>query len=50
MEQLFVSAENKLPAAGIHAFNFYSLGVPATVVIDDKLPLSEDKDTQLFAR
>ena len=40
-ERLFVSPENELPSAGIHAFNIYSLGVPHTVVIDDKLPLNK---------
>ena len=40
-DKLFVSVENKLPESGIHAFNFYSLGVPATIVIDDQLPLNK---------
>ena len=49
MEKVFVNAENKLPAAGIHALNFYSLGVPATVVIDDKLPMKNKKEV-LFGK
>lgn len=40
--KLFVNDNNELPSSGIHAFNLYSLGVPATVVIDDTLPLDNN--------
>ena len=39
MEKAFLNKENYLNEAGIYAFNFYSLGVPHTVVIDDYLPI-----------
>ena len=41
METAFLNKENYLNEAGIYAFNFYSLGVPHTVVIDDYLPVRQ---------
>jgi len=36
-----VENDNTINEAGIYAFNMYAVGVPITVVIDDKLPLME---------
>ena len=44
LERVLVNAENKLNAAGIHAFKFWALGVPRPVVVDDKLPLGPAED------
>ena len=52
MEKVFLNRENYLNAAGIYGFNFYSLGVPHTVIIDDFLPLedgSHGKKTTVFS-
>ena len=40
IERVFVNDEKS--DRGIYAVNFYTLGVPHTVVIDDYLPLRED--------
>ena len=42
MEKVFLNQDNYQNKAGIYAVNFYSLGVPHTVVIDDYLPLRAD--------
>jgi len=39
LEKVFLNTENELNAAGIYAVNFYTLGVPHTVIVDDMLPL-----------
>ena len=39
VEKLFLNANNEVSKAGIYAVNFYTLGVPHTVVVDDWLPL-----------
>ena len=43
MEKVFLNSDNKLNKAGIYAMNFYTLGVPHTVIIDDYLPLMPHK-------
>ena len=43
MEKVFLNSDNKLNKAGIYAMNFYTLGVPHTVIIDDYLPLMPPK-------
>ena len=42
MEKVFLQKENYLNQAGIYGFNFFTLGVPHTVVIDDYLPVETD--------
>jgi len=39
VENVFLNLENKLSPNGIYGVNFYLLGVPHTVIIDDYLPL-----------
>jgi hypothetical protein len=39
VEKIFLNENNEVSNAGIYALNFYTLGVPHTVVIDDYLPL-----------
>ena len=45
MEAIFLnkSEDDRLNKAGVYAVNFYTLGVPHTVVIDDHLPLMPSK-------
>lgn len=52
VEKMFLNPSNQLSPNGIYGVNFYSLGVPLTVIVDDYLPLSMDsegKKTTLFA-
>jgi len=46
IEKIFLNEE--LSSNGIYGFNFYILGVPHTVTIDDKLPLNSS-GTSVFA-
>lgn len=41
IERIFVNPDNELSANGIYAVNFYTLGVPHTVIVDDYLPVTE---------
>ena len=51
MEKVFINTETN--ANGIYGVDFYTLGVPHTVIVDDLLPLSASGDgthaTQLAA-
>jgi calpain-5 len=40
LESVFLNTESDLNSQGIYAVNFYALGVPHSVVIDDQLPIS----------
>ncbi len=42
LENVWIDTDNELSAAGIYAMNFYTLGVPHTIIVDDWLPLTED--------
>ena len=44
LEKVFLNTENYQNRAGVYGFEFYSLGVPHTVVIDDFLPLRTGAD------
>ena len=48
MESLFLNNSPELNAAGAYAVNFYSLGVPHTVVVDDYLPTQKVLDDQTW--
>jgi len=51
-ESIFLNNDNELNSAGIYGVNFYTLGVPHTIIIDDWLPLEQLWDgsyTTLFA-
>ena len=39
VEKIFLNKENEQNAAGIYGLEFYRLGLPTTVVIDDWLPV-----------
>ena len=39
MEKVFLNNKNELSKNGIYAVNFFTLGVPHTVVVDDYLPV-----------
>lgn len=39
LEKVFLNHSNDLNDAGIYGVNFYTLGVPHTVIVDDFLPL-----------
>ena len=41
VEKAFHNTSNNLNAAGAYAVDFYTLGVPHTVVVDDFVPLTE---------
>ena len=47
LEKVFHNSSNKLNSAGIYAVDFWSLGVPHTVVVDDYLPLKTNGDGTL---
>lgn len=52
VEKLFLNTENELNRSGVYGVNFYTLGVPHTVIVDDFLPLMEDRNSNtqtLFA-
>lgn len=42
LDKVFATEENALNKNGIYAFNFYTLGVPHAVIIDDYLPLKDN--------
>ena len=44
MEKIFLNANNEISKTGIYAVEFYTLGIPHTVVVDDYLPLSANSD------
>ena len=44
VEKAFHNTSNNLNAAGAYAVDFYTLGVPHTVVVDDFVPLTEQGD------
>ena len=46
MEKVFLNKQNYQNKAGIYGFQFHSLGVPHTVVIDDYLPLQTSGSTK----
>ena len=41
MDSVFLNTENKLSANGIYGVNFYTLGVPHTVIVDDYVPVDK---------
>ena len=43
MESVFLNTE--VSANGIYGVNFYTLGVPHTVIVDDYLPLADSGST-----
>jgi len=45
IEKIFLNNKNELSKNGIYGVNFYSLGVPHTVIVDDYLPFRTDEDT-----
>lgn len=44
VDKLFLNTVNELSPNGIYGVNFYTLGVPHTVIVDDWLPLRENWD------
>ena len=40
---------NEISSIGIYAVNFFTLGVPHTIIVDDYLPLKDD-DSTLYAK
>lgn len=49
LEKIFLNTDNALNKQGIYALNFFMLGVPHTVIIDDYLPLKKATGKTLFA-
>ena len=41
IQKVFLNQSNDLNDAGIYGVNFYTLGVPHTVIVDDYLPLQD---------
>ena len=41
VKKAFHNTDNELNAAGIYAVDFYTLGVPHTVVVDDFIPMTQ---------
>ena len=53
VEKIFLNANNEVSASGIYAVQFYTLGIPHTVIVDDWLPLQPESDggyATLFAK
>ena len=48
MESVFLNKE--VSANGIYGVNFYTLGVPHTIIVDDYLPLNKEDDSTLYAK
>ena len=44
LENTFLNNDNALNAAGIYGVNFFTLGVPHTVIVDDWLPTIQNGD------
>ena len=42
MESIFLNNKNKKSASGIYGVNFFVLGVPHTIIVDDFLPVKPD--------
>ena len=42
VEKVFLNPDNTISANGIYAVNFYTLGLPHTVIVDDYLPLYDN--------
>ena len=40
VEEMFLNSSNAISTNGIYAVNFYTLGMPHTVIVDDFLPLN----------
>lgn len=40
VEKMFLGVPNEMSRNGVYAVNFYTLGVPHTVIVDDYLPLN----------
>ena len=52
VEKLFLNNSNELSRTGVYGINFYTLGFPQTIIIDDYLPLVQREDgkyTTLYA-
>jgi len=45
MEKVFFNTENNMNTMGIYAVNFWTLGVPHSVIVDDYLPLVKNPYT-----
>jgi len=45
VEKMFLNSDNEISPNGIYAVNFYALGTPLTVIVDDYLPLNNDGNT-----
>ena len=43
VEKIFLNPINELSKNGIYALQFYTLGIPHTVIVDDYLPLQKKK-------
>ena len=41
LEKIFLNVNNEVSKNGIYAVQFYTLGVPHTVIVDDYLPLKK---------
>jgi len=52
VEKIFLNKENEQNAAGIYGLEFYRLGLPTTVVIDDWLPVktTNGNKSTIFAK
>ena len=44
MESIFLNNKNELSPNGIYGVNFYTLGVPHTIIVDDYLPLYKEEN------
>ena len=46
LERMFVNDTAEIKVGGIYGIDMYHLGVPTTVIVDDRLPIHEVNDTQ----
>jgi len=44
LEKIFLNKDKKLNKQGLYFMNFWALGVPSTVFVDDYLPLRQTSD------
>ena len=44
LESIFLNNEDELKTNGIYGVNFYTLGMPHTVIVDDYLPVKPRND------
>ena len=50
MEKVFLNNVDEVSSVGVYGVNFYTLGVPHTIIVDDYLPLKKDGGGTIYAK